>query len=50
MRDAGLYLGKPGTEYDGAQEAAAGDFPSGPAVKTARSQCSGPGFILWSGN
>ena len=26
------------------------DFPGGPAVKTLRSQCRGPGFDPWSGN
>ena len=26
------------------------DFPGGPAVKTPRSQCRGPGFNPWSGN
>ena len=27
-----------------------GDFPGGPAVKTPRSQCRGPGFDPWLGN
>ena len=27
-----------------------GDFPGGPVGKTPCSQCSGPGFDLWSGN
>ena len=26
------------------------NFPSGPVAKTRHSQCSGPGFDLWSGN
>ena len=27
-----------------------GDFPGGPAGKTLRSHCMGPGFDPWSGN
>ena len=34
----------------GKEKPQARDFPGGPVAKTARFQCRGPGFHLWSEN